>query len=300
MSEGNPRFQPPDATTLAWAARHLASDVILAVRPLGGGLDAATHLVRTNEGTEAVLRRAARPHHGHRGEEFRMELDQLTKLQDTGLPVAVPLGADLNAVHTDVPALLVSRLPGRLTYPREPTAAFISAMAQAAAMVHGQSVPDPVWPWHDRAAKLQRSVAAGQGPDWARLRESGIPQGPLTFVHGDLWPGNLLFHEDRLTGIVDWGDAGVGHPALEVTYMAADLRVATGSQEIHTALIDAYEELRGPLQNRGWWEMAGYLRFPSDPADWLVGWTEAGLSLSAADVRARHAAGLAHARNRLT
>ena len=46
---------------------------------------------------------------------------------------------------------------------------------------------------------------AGQGPDWARLREVGIPQGPLTFVHGDLWPGNLLFRDDRLTGIVDWG-----------------------------------------------------------------------------------------------
>ena len=34
-----------------------------------------------------------------------MERDQLTKLQGTGLPVAVPLGADLNAVHTDVSAL---------------------------------------------------------------------------------------------------------------------------------------------------------------------------------------------------
>lgn len=204
-----------------------------------------------------------------------MERDQLTNLQDTGLPVAVPLGADLHAVHTDVPALLVSRLPGRLTYPREPTAAFISALAQAAAMVHGQPVPDPVWPWHDHAAKLQRSVEAGQGPAWARLRESGIPQGPLTFVHGDLWPGNLLFHDDQLAGIVDWGDAGVGHPALEVTYMAADLRVATGSQDAHAALIDVDEELRGPLTNRGWWGMAGYLRFPSDPADWLAGWRPA-------------------------
>jgi hypothetical protein len=52
--------------------------------------------------------------------------------------------------------------------------------------------------------------------------------------------------------------------------MAADLRVATGSQDAHAALIDVYEELRGPLTNRGWWEMAGYLRLPSDPADWLA------------------------------
>jgi hypothetical protein len=142
-----------------------------------------------------------------------MERDQLTKLQDTGLPMAVPLGADLHAVHTDVPALLVSRLPGRLTYPREPTAAFISALAQAAAMVHGQPVPDPVWPWHDRAAKLQRSVEAFQGPAWAWMRESGIPQGPLTFVHGDLG------HETCCSTMTSWPESSTGEtPALDTPH----------------------------------------------------------------------------------
>jgi hypothetical protein len=54
--------------------------------------------------------------------------------------------------------------------------------------------------------------------------------------------------------------------------MAADLRVATGSQDAHAALIDVYEELRGPLTNRGWWEMAGYLRFPpTQPTGWPAG-----------------------------
>jgi aminoglycoside phosphotransferase (APT) family kinase protein len=108
-----------------------------------------------------------------------------------------------------------------------------------------------------------------------------------------------LFDDGRLTGIVDWGHAGVGHPALEVSYLAADLRVATGSHDVHAAVIDAYEELRGPLTHRTWWELAGYLRFPADPADWLADWAEAGLSLGAADVRAHHAAGLAYARKQL-
>jgi aminoglycoside phosphotransferase (APT) family kinase protein len=173
-------------------------------------------------------------------------------------------------------------------------------MALAAAMVHAQPVPELGWPWHDWAGNLKRFVDSGRGPGWARLREWGIPQGPVSFVHGDLWPGNLLFQADRLTGIVDWGDAGVGDPAFEVGYMAADLRVATGSQDVHESVIDAYEEIRGPLTNRAWWEVAGYLRFPTDPAKWLAGWTEAGLSLSAKDVRARHATGLARALSRLS
>ena len=68
----------------------------------------------------------------------------------------------------------------------------------------------------------------------------------------------------------------------------------------HWVGIDAYEKARGPLPNRAWWEVAGYLRFPRDPADWLAAWTEAGLPLSAADVRTSHAAGLAHALSRLS
>ncbi len=85
-------------------------------------------------------------------------------------------------------------------------------------MVHAQPMPELGWPWHDGVANLARRVQAGKGPAWARLREIGIPRAPLTFVHGDLWPGNLLIRADRLTGIVDWGDAGVGHPAYEVGY----------------------------------------------------------------------------------
>ena len=300
MTGNGPDVEPPDAATLAWAARRLASEAATVVQRLGGGLDAATHLLRAGDGSEAVLRRAVGPDGDRRVEQFRRERDILTLLQHTGLPVARLLGADVDAVQTDGPALLTSCLPGRLTYPPEPTDAFVSGVATAAGMVHSQPVPDVVWPWHDGAANLSRRVQAGAGPGWARLREIGFPSGPLTFVHGDLWPGNLLFQADRLTGIVDWGDAGVGHPGLEVGYLAADLRVATGSQHVHEAAIDAYEKVRGPLPNRAWWEVAGYLRFPRDPADWLAAWTEAGLPLSAADVRTRHAAGLAHALSRLS
>ena len=70
-----------------------------------------------------------------------MERDQLTELQDAGLPVARPLGADLNAVQTDVPCPAGQPAARAADLPTEPTAAFISAVAQAAAMVHGQPVP---------------------------------------------------------------------------------------------------------------------------------------------------------------
>ena len=95
-----------------------------------------------------------------------MERDQLTNLQDTGLPVAVPLGADLHAIHTDVPALLVSRLPGRLTYQREPTAAFISALAQAAAMVQTCCSTMTSWPESSTGETPALDTPHSRSPTW--------------------------------------------------------------------------------------------------------------------------------------
>ena len=46
-----------------------------------------------------------------------------------------------------------------------------------------------------------------QTPPW-----SGAP----VWLHGDLLAGNLLFQNGRLTGVIDWGCAGVGDPACDL------------------------------------------------------------------------------------
>lgn len=40
--------------------------------------------------------------------------------------------------------------------------------------------------------------------------------GPPRWVHGDLMDGNLLVHEGRLTGVIDWGGMKAGDPAVEL------------------------------------------------------------------------------------
>ncbi len=50
---------------------------------------------------------------------------------------------------------------------------------------------------------------------WGSAREAGDWTGEPVWVHGDLLPGNILVHQGRLGGIIDWGGAGVGDPACE-------------------------------------------------------------------------------------
>jgi Ser/Thr protein kinase RdoA (MazF antagonist) len=46
---------------------------------------------------------------------------------------------------------------------------------------------------------------------WSLLGECGLPDG---LVHGDFHAGNVRIQDDQLT-LLDWGDAGIGHPLLD-------------------------------------------------------------------------------------
>src|SRR4051794_10482952 len=68
------------------------------------------------------------------------------------------------------------------------------------------------------AAAWEQAVAA---PAWT---------GPPIWTHGDLLQGNLLVRDGRLTGVIDWGVAGVGEPACDMliawSVLSADERRA--------------------------------------------------------------------------
>jgi Ser/Thr protein kinase RdoA (MazF antagonist) len=54
-------------------------------------------------------------------------------------------------------------------------------------------------------------------PAFADLcREAEDDGAPLTLLHGDCHPGNVGVREDGSVGILDWSDAAVGHPFVDV------------------------------------------------------------------------------------
>ena len=48
------------------------------------------------------------------------------------------------------------------------------------------------------------------------VRRHGRPRGEPVFLHGDVWPGNLLWVGDRCVGLIDWKEAGVGDPGVDL------------------------------------------------------------------------------------
>jgi aminoglycoside phosphotransferase (APT) family kinase protein len=62
-------------------------------------------------------------------------------------------------------------------------------------------------------------------------------------LHGDLHPGQVLFQEGRLCGVIDWGDAHRGHPAVDL---------AIGWSLLPPGARPAFRAAYGPIDDATW------------------------------------------------
>jgi aminoglycoside phosphotransferase (APT) family kinase protein len=80
------------------------------------------------------------------------------------------------------------------------------------------------------AAKLSEPAASEEG----RIREAlqsvwPLPQmNPFVLLHGDYWPGNILWRNDQLVGIIDWEDAAIGDPLADLANSRLEILWAFG------------------------------------------------------------------------
>ena len=97
-------------------------------------------------------------------------------------------------------------------------------------------------------------------------------------LHGDFWPGNLLWNGPQFVGVVDWEDACFGDPLFDLGIARLDLAWILGlpamnafTQRYQTLLAIDYRQL--PL-----WDLTAALRLirisEGDFADWAAAWRE--------------------------
>jgi aminoglycoside phosphotransferase (APT) family kinase protein len=140
------------------------------------------------------------------------------------LPVAVPRFEHVS--HE--PAFVVYRLiHGEPLVDEDPDGvrAFLTALHGFDA--RGLGVPAPTWSeaYGAQCAEFERAVAPLLDPD-ERARAATLFAEVETLVgfepalvHGDLGPEHLLCRGGRLVGVIDWGDARIGDPALDYAWL---------------------------------------------------------------------------------
>ncbi|MCY3831799.1 MAG: phosphotransferase [Chloroflexi bacterium] len=75
------------------------------------------------------------------------------------------------------------------------------------------------WPLTDD----QRRIRAAMGPAASRIQVNAP-----ALLHGDFWPGNLLWRKGELAAIIDWEDAMIGDPLADLGKSRLEILWALG------------------------------------------------------------------------
>ena len=239
------RSRPP-RQALAWAAARLGGPVISA-RALRGGMSSAVHLLTVADGTgrrrQAVLRRYVRPElNAEEPDIAGREARALGVAGSAGVPTPVLLAVDPAGTEAGVPAVLMSRLPGRVDWWPSDTGRWLRRLAGVLPAIHAAPLP-PAGLIGPFAGDLPASY---QPPPWARdpriwERAADISRGPApvlpqVLVHRDFHPGNVLWRQGTISGVVDWQAACTGPAVIDVAHCRVNLlTLSTGTAGQFTA-----------------------------------------------------------------
>ncbi len=130
------------------------------------------------------------------------------------IPTPEPVAFDQSGAWFGAPSIVMSRLPGSPVWEPADVAEWTGQLAATLAGVHAAAVrrvPESmcrpaIW---DRwtPTELPRALLDGVRSALARLAGSGWERG---LCHGDFHPGNVLFGQLGVTGVVDWVSARWG------------------------------------------------------------------------------------------
>lgn len=163
------------------------------------------------------------PRHGLAVEEIAMEVDLLPVLAPH-LPVAVPRFEYVSRQ----PWLVAYRfLPGTPLVDEDSAGvrSFLDALHGIAVAAVPAPRPDWLEEWREQTDEFRAKVLPLLAGDERKRGEALLAETETltgfepALTHSDLGPSHLLVHEGRLTGVIDWGDARIGDPAIDYAWL---------------------------------------------------------------------------------
>lgn len=130
------------------------------------------------------------------------------------------------------------------------------------------------------------------------LREYGRPDGPVGFVHGDVWWGNTRWDGDTLLALIDWKDSGAGSPGVDIGGFRFQMALTYGVDP--APVLEGWEREAGRrLTDVAYWDAVAALDTPTVLDGWPGYNDDHGRPLDATAVTARRDAFLRDAIDRL-
>jgi aminoglycoside phosphotransferase (APT) family kinase protein len=260
---------PPPARALRWCAEAVGHGArVSAVAALDGGMSSAVHAVdleRTGHVHRLILRRFVRADWlAEEPDVPRREAAALELLATTAVPTPGLVAVDETGAAAGVPALLMTRLPGKIDWEPAGLDTYLARLAAPLPEIHATPLP----PAHPIPDYRPYELEAGGPPRWSA--EPGLwerafeafrtppPARERRFIHRDYHPGNVLWRAGAVSGIVDWPNASVGSPDADAGHCRMNLAGAIGPHAADRFLA-RYLAISGREDYHPYWDLAAVL-----------------------------------------
>jgi aminoglycoside phosphotransferase (APT) family kinase protein len=142
---------------------------------------------------------------------------------------------------------------------------WLQQMAHMLPRIHALDIDaKPLEPWFDRD-RLARLPDVSRPEIWSEalaLVAEERPPTPTCFIHRDYQHFNLLWSRERLTGVIDWVQASVGPPDIDVGHCRLNLTLLF-SADVADRFRQMYEAEAGRKVDP-WWDVHALLSFGPD------------------------------------
>lgn len=262
---------PPDSL-LKWAASAVGQDAT--VKSVTGLHDGSSpwrlQFAGPDSSTEAILRTSSDPPRWPDDPMARSKLATgvaaLRLAEQHGLAAPRPIACDLDGQRAGVPASLETVLPGEGGNAKPPTVAGWRDAGAAIARFHNVTQRPQEHIRLDPSLRsafrefLFRHVASGRSSPLLQLANNAAHRyerlrRDAVFLHGDVWPGNVLWIGDRCVGLIDWKEAKVGDPGVELANLRYYAALQHGPEGAREALQGWEGETGGEASDVAYWDV---------------------------------------------
>jgi aminoglycoside phosphotransferase (APT) family kinase protein len=209
-------------------------------------------------------------------DEYRL----LEILQLTSIPVPRPRLVDAQGHLMSRPCLVIDYIDGSTESAPDEVEPLIDRLSEVLSEIHSIDPGQVDLSFLPRATGAFDRVIAktSEAPDETlserQIRDALASVWPMvqvnasTLLHGDCWPGNVLWRDGDLVAVVDWEDAAVGDPLVDLANARLEALWLYGPEAMKR-FTDQYLNTNPiDLGNLPYWDLCVALR----PVSQLAGW----------------------------
>jgi aminoglycoside phosphotransferase (APT) family kinase protein len=214
-------------------------------------------------------------------DEFRL----LQIMRSAGLATPQPYHLDQSGQIFPRPYLVIEYIEGEPEFRPSNVADFSFQLATHLARIHSLDGSTVDLSFLPKQAKVldgnigKRPAKVDESFDEGRIRDTleaawPLPQrNALVLLHGDYWPGNILWQDGKLVAVIDWEDAKLGDPLTDFALSRLEILWIFGVEAMNCFSQHYQSMMALDYTNLPYWDLGAALRLARLAGSNLVEWT---------------------------